>query len=551
VLQSHVMAEVTERSFDLKSWQGLTLVLKVARESHLSPSAYAEFRNLVLEYAQEKGTNTELKKKIDAVIASFDKPEREGEHKSSEKNHGPEKLGRRIIPQFVQRETRKEVREEVQKSQRNEIQEVPQPRAEPQTPRADAPQPVPPVPPVTSASAPVPPPTPVVEVDTRGHSEAPKSVDEQRARIMEIKRRVNALVKNPVTLVDHGNNIGREYMVALLAALKATNPGATHDLLGAMAALEESFQKIVEYASHPHEHGVEEESTTAHTETAAHGDVAPIPETPVPEHVPEPVVSEPKIETPPMTQVEADPVPPIPVTDISPPLPPESSVDVGTSSAVVEEASAPVPTPEPLSSEETRWSEEGGDVDMTEQIRALRDQLGSMNPVPKGVRTGKRSLIPSILDMEEEVIPETKVSGTEWDPYAKKHADELSPAALTMRPTSTMTGITLGTPQAELMAPDVTMALSKLLHEWKIFASSGLFGMGPGGLEHPLYVKLSKLSMAEIITGRYDGADMKVVHSIKDYVDAWRHEQGVAYNPSETFEHYLRRVAQRILKRGG
>jgi hypothetical protein len=112
-----------------------------------------------------------------------------------------------------------------------------------------------------------------------------------------------------------------------------------------------------------------------------------------------------------------------------------------------------------------------------------------------------------------------------------------------------MTGITLDTPQSELMSPDVTMALGKLLHEWKIFASSGLFGMGPGGIEHPLYIKLARLSMAEIITGRYEEADMKVVHAIKDYVDAWRHEQGIAYSPSETFEHYLRRVAQRILNR--
>jgi hypothetical protein len=55
--------------------------------------------------------------------------------------------------------------------------------------------------------------------------------------------------------------------------------------------------------------------------------------------------------------------------------------------------------------------------------------------------------------------------------------------------------------------------------------------------------------MGEVLSGRYDGADMKIVHAIKDYVDAWRHEQGIAYNPKETFEHYLRRVSLRIMKR--
>jgi hypothetical protein len=99
------------------------------------------------------------------------------------------------------------------------------------------------------------------------------------------------------------------------------------------------------------------------------------------------------------------------------------------------------------------------------------------------------------------------------------------------------------------MVSEITLALAELLHEWKIFEASGLFGLGPSGIEHPLYIKLSRLQMGEVLSGRFDDADMKIVHAIKDYVDAWRHEQGIAYNPNETFEHYLRRVTQRILKR--
>ena len=45
------------------------------------------------------------------------------------------------------------------------------------------------------------------------------------------------------------------------------------------------------------------------------------------------------------------------------------------------------------------------------------------------------------------------------------------------------------------------------------------------------------------------GADPKIVKVIKQYVDAWHHEQGIIFTLNETFEHYLRRVVQRIVKR--
>jgi hypothetical protein len=76
-----------------------------------------------------------------------------------------------------------------------------------------------------------------------------------------------------------------------------------------------------------------------------------------------------------------------------------------------------------------------------------------------------------------------------------------------------------------------------------------MFGMGPGGREHPLYRKLSTLTMAAILGGRWEKSSMEERQSIKDYVNAWRHEQGISYNPSETFEQYLRRVVSRIIKR--
>ncbi len=544
------MAEVTRRSFDLKSWQGLTLVLKVARESHLSPSAYADFRNLVLEYAQQKGTDAVLKAKIDAIIATFDDPASttQSDTASEEKKASHERLGRRVIPTFV---VKPKVAQEI--SHQKTVPE-PQPVAhsEKELPQVAEEALVPPPPSVSSdlnateKNAPQ-----AVEKEPT----AVKSVDEHKTRILEIKRQVNSLVKNPIGLVDQGNQIGREYMVALLSALKATNPGSTHALPDAMEALEVSYEKILRHVSEPQQEAQVSPSEPPAGVTSGervHDDhtIEEKEETVVPPPLPPLSVPEPISEPEPQPEPEQIPAPEVvevapPISQVADvPLPPVEEVPHAPLPEVKEDSADTALTPD-----EKRWSEEGGDSNIQEQLKALREQLKSVEGAPKAIHGGKHSLIPSLLEIEDAPPHHTDVAGTEWDPYTAKERDELSPAALTERPLSSMTGITLDTPQSELMSPDVTMALGKLLHEWKIFASSGLFGMGPGGIEHPLYVKLARLSMAEIITGRYEDADMKVVHAIKDYVDAWRHEQGIAYSPSETFEHYLRRVAQRILNR--
>jgi hypothetical protein len=103
--------------------------------------------------------------------------------------------------------------------------------------------------------------------------------------------------------------------------------------------------------------------------------------------------------------------------------------------------------------------------------------------------------------------------------------------------------------QSELSAPETTALLNNLLQKWSIFSGSGLFGIGPEGIEHPLYLKLAPLSMGEVVAGRWDNADPKILRVIKQYVDAWRHEQSITYTVNETFEHYLRRVVLRIQKR--
>lgn len=98
-----------------------------------------------------------------------------------------------------------------------------------------------------------------------------------------------------------------------------------------------------------------------------------------------------------------------------------------------------------------------------------------------------------------------------------------------------------------LQSDSISAGISQLLSEWKLFKSSGMFGTGPSGIEHPLYKELQHLKMNLIITGRFEGATPEVRQSITDYMNGWRYEQGMTHEMQETFETYLRRVIKSIL----
>jgi hypothetical protein len=99
-----------------------------------------------------------------------------------------------------------------------------------------------------------------------------------------------------------------------------------------------------------------------------------------------------------------------------------------------------------------------------------------------------------------------------------------------------------------LYTKEVDDGLQQVLCEWKLFEKSGLFGTGPRGREHPLFKTLAPLSIPVILAGRYDGDSPKIRQDITDYMNGWRYEQGIVYNPGESFEHYLRRVIHHILE---
>jgi hypothetical protein len=142
------------------------------------------------------------------------------------------------------------------------------------------------------------------------------SADAARERINVIKQLVNTKVGNPVNLVDMDNNVGREYMTALLEAMKAVSGGGG-DVEATMARLEAVFVTV-----------------------QALFDKKPQAETPppvivsVPTDTPEPIVEAipPRIE--PVIPRKADPLP-VPEVVPTPAAVPRSAVPVMSADTTV------------------------------------------------------------------------------------------------------------------------------------------------------------------------------------------------------------------------
>ena len=86
---------------------------------------------------------------------------------------------------------------------------------------------------------PAPAPTTTIPVQSAAPVVAAGDTDAYLLRIREIKSLVNEKVGNPVNLVDINNQVGREYMAALLDAMKKINSGTSAS--SAMKRLEEAY----------------------------------------------------------------------------------------------------------------------------------------------------------------------------------------------------------------------------------------------------------------------------------------------------------------------
>jgi hypothetical protein len=297
-------------------------------------------------------------------------------------------------------------------------------------------------------------------------------------------------VGNPVNLIDANNTIGREYMNALLNAMKRSNGGTPDELSLAMQRLEKAYQLVEEsIESGEIALGKKDEfiPPLPPNEPVAPQPVSTPPPMPEPETVPPVVTSQPVPE--PVVPPATPPVSPTPITPATPPPAPTQSASPAPQIASTPDYSAPPPPAAP-------------------SVTPLPESLAAKLAKENAARS-------SLLAQNVAEAEKNKTPGSE-DP---------------------------------LYTDAIDSGLEQLLSEWKLFRSSGLFGTGPSGYMHPLYKALAPLPMAAVIAGRFEGVTPEVRQSITDYMNGWRYEQNVVHEMNETFEHYLRRVIQEVLSR--
>lgn len=471
-------------SFDLNSQSGVMQLLASIRASELSPAQKNELRDLVFLYSNGGGdpsVRLALLKKLDThKLVPLVSGVKSGQSKVPPPPMRP--FGKtRPAPAFAP----------------VVIAAVPQ-QAAPVPAAAVIPEPVvvvapvepvitpppipvpPPVQPLPVAPvATMPPPQPIPAPEPEPVPVAPAAVvtpvavpppQNNLERIRAIKHAVNQKVGNPVNLVDIDNTVGREYMVALLDAMKKVGGGVPGDIEAAMKRLEEAFVRV-------------EQTVAAH---AAQGSepspvFAPAPVTPEPDTVAVPSPMEKMID------------------DVSEPLV-QLDNDHNTRAQTVAEDSA------------DRW----GDTDT--EIVATREEVA----VPPVRQPQPLFRAASLADDTNHLLTPNDLPD----------------------PTTNSTGSAVGDP---LHTTEVDTGLNQLLQEWPIFKKSGLFGTGPKGIAHPLFKELAPLTIPLILAGRYDGATEEIRQSVTDYMNGWRYEQGLVYEPEEAFEHYLRRVIRHII----
>jgi len=362
--------------------------------------------------------------------------------------------------------------------------------------------------PEPEAPAPVFAPEPVVPVATTAH---PVDDKQYLDRIREIKAAVNERVGNPVNLVDINNEVGREYMGAILDAMKKLNSGTSAG--SAMKRLEAAYQAVLQTLDNRSEQ--------------------PVP-TPFVPTTPEPVFTPEPVSVPVQTHYEPAPTfAPEPVSIYS-----KSQVVEPTPAPFVPRMPEPEPEPEPI----PQAHYEPAPVPEPEPMPAYQ-------PLSGGQKTGR---LP-IQDATKFEAP----SAWEHTTTVQNHAESTAPFAplsdlpdkplsINDLPTSESlkSAATAGDP---LFTMEVDEGMNQLLQEWSIFKKSGLFGTGPKGKEHPLFKKMGPLHIPLILAGRFEGATQEIKQSVTDYMNGWRYEQGLIYQQGETFEHYLRRVIRHIL----
>ncbi|MEN9920543.1 MAG: hypothetical protein RL538_436 [Candidatus Parcubacteria bacterium] len=347
---------------------------------------------------------------------------------------------------------------------------IPQPQmAATQQPIAPAPQ--------APAAAPE---APVISADA----------NEYLARIREIKASVNEKVGNPVNLVDINNEVGREYMGALLDAMKRLNSGSSAG--SAMKRLEDAYAAVLKTL----EARESAESVAPHAEVAEPAPSVSIPIVREPEPQPDFAPVESREEAVEETSRFEAPIEPEPA------MPQPAFVPLGGMST-----QEPAPAPKPV------FSAPAPPVQNVPSVEPL-GRPATPPPQPQAFVPLSDLKKPHTLEDLQNAASLKAAAEAAGDPLFSKEVDD---------------------------------GLDQLLGEWSIFKKSGLFGTGPKGKEHPLFKKIAPLHIPLLLAGRFEGATQEIKQSITDYMNGWRYEQGIIYQQGETFEHYLRRVIRHII----
>lgn len=505
-------------SFDFNSQAGVAAVLAAIRQSQLTPAQKNELRDLVFLYAngggdasvrlslEQKLAAYQIKPLVVAKPAPVAPPTPEvvlpfGSSRPAPSFVAPAPVAAAPIPVPTPTPTPTPVSEPVVAPVEPKPAPVPVPPPAPVVEVVPTPTPIPtPAPepvvaPAPVAAAPVATPTPAAVAQATFTEANATYLD----RIREIKSAVNSKVGNPVNLVDIDNAVGREYMNALLDAMKRLS-GGVGQIEPAMQRLETAYQAV-------------EVAVAAHERAGAAPVVVPAPVAPTP--VPEPVVVP--------VEPKPAPVPPPVVEEEVPPM-------------LVEEVVKPALADVPLVREDdTRWGAGAPVVPTPAPVPAP-------TPMPEPV-----SLVQVAKPVEftsaAASVPETPLSGVP--------AASVTPVAAETRPLTPQdlpsSKLVDGKEPDPLFTTQIDDGLEQLLSDWILFKKSGLFGTGPHGREHPLFKKMAALPIPLLLAGRFEGSTQEIKQSITDYMNGWRYEQGIIYEQGETFEHYLRRVIKQIL----
>ena len=284
--------------FSLDTQSGIADLLAAIRVSDIDSAHKNELRDLVFLYTNG-GKDQTVRLSLEQKISSFNLKPAPKKVPAQKPLPPPPKIGTfRNAPSFSVPPIAESPKKEVAFTQAPAWK--PAPVVEPVVAQPEVvPEPV--VTPVAVPPQPVMQSIPVI-------TQAAAAPDQQQYldRIREIKALVNEKVGNPVNLVDIDNEVGREYMGALLDAMKKLNTGSS--AASAMQRLEESFQ-MVEQTLREHNAGlthapqIPEPQPVIEREQVA---VTPLPEPMIPQAPPvapsvqlEEVSAEVPVQTPP------------------------------------------------------------------------------------------------------------------------------------------------------------------------------------------------------------------------------------------------------------